>query len=279
MSNEMITDLPSQSTGMLDWTPPVPPTNLIFDDGEPLETPRHRIAMNTLIRSLQHAWADRSDVYVGGNMFVYYSSTQVKNQDFRGPDFFAVCNVDGNRPRQGWVIWEEGGRYPDVIIELLSTSTAETDRGVKKQLYERVFRTPDYFIFDPFDANSLEGWHLDTSKGYQPIAKDHRGWLWCETLGLWLGTWEGVIDREPPTGTCHWARFYDKSGKIVPLPEESAEHRGVLRSLLRLLQSRFGSIPMDVEPCLKAMEVEQLEELVVVSGTVSSFEEFKNRIS
>jgi transposase-like protein len=37
----------------LDWEPPMPPTDLIFDDGEPLETNRHRIAMNTLIRSLQ----------------------------------------------------------------------------------------------------------------------------------------------------------------------------------------------------------------------------------
>lgn len=41
-----------------DWEPPMPPTDLIFDDGEPLETNRHRIAMNVLIRSLQQAWRD-----------------------------------------------------------------------------------------------------------------------------------------------------------------------------------------------------------------------------
>jgi hypothetical protein len=28
------------------WEPPPPPTDLIFDDGEPLESNRHRIAMN-----------------------------------------------------------------------------------------------------------------------------------------------------------------------------------------------------------------------------------------
>ena len=48
----------SESTKVLDWEPPMPPTDLIFDDGEPLETNRHRIAMNTLIRSLQQAWRD-----------------------------------------------------------------------------------------------------------------------------------------------------------------------------------------------------------------------------
>ena len=39
----------SESTKALDWEPSMPPTDLIFDDGEPLETNRHRIAMNTLI--------------------------------------------------------------------------------------------------------------------------------------------------------------------------------------------------------------------------------------
>lgn len=60
-------------------------------------------------------------------MFIYYSSKQAKNNDFRGPDFFAVLNVDGNRSRQGWVVWEEEGRYPDVIIELMSPSTKNVD--------------------------------------------------------------------------------------------------------------------------------------------------------
>lgn len=199
--------------------PPMPPSNLVFDDGEPLETNRHRIAMNVLIRSIQQALAGRSDFFAGGNMFVYYSRNQAMNRDFRGLD------VDSNRDRQGWVVWEENGRYPDVIVELLSPSTATVDRGAKKELYERIFRTPDYFIFDLFDPNSQEGWHLELGRGYQPLQRNERGWLWCEALGLWLGTWEGAIDREPPTGTCQWLRFYDALGNLVLLPEEAAQQR------------------------------------------------------
>jgi hypothetical protein len=45
------------------------------------------------------------------------------------------------------------------------------------------------------------------------------GWLWCETLGYWLGTWQGIIDRE----TAIWARFYDPEGNLIPLPEEAAQ--------------------------------------------------------
>jgi hypothetical protein len=66
------------------WEPPMPPTDLIFDDGEPMESNRHRIAMNVLIRSINQAFANRDDFFAGGNMFVYYSSTQVRNRDFKG---------------------------------------------------------------------------------------------------------------------------------------------------------------------------------------------------
>lgn len=221
MSSEVTTGKMSQTADWLDWEPPMPPTNLIFDDGEPLESNRHRIAMNTLIRSLQQAWADRNDFFTGGNMFIYYSSEQARNRDFRGPDFFAALDVDGTKSRQGWVVWEEDGRYPDAIVELLSDSTAETDKGTKKDIYERVFRTPDYFVFEPFDPNSLQGWHLDANQRYQPLVPDERGSLWCQTLGFWLGTWEGTIDRE----TAVWLRFYDSSGNLVLLPEEAAGAR------------------------------------------------------
>jgi Uma2 family endonuclease len=204
------------------WEPPPPTEDLVFDDGEPLESNRHRIAMNALIRSTQQALAERQDVFVGGNMFVYYSRNQAMNRDFRGPDFFAALDVDGDRERKAWIVWEEGGHYPDVIIELLSDTTAGVDRGVKKSLYERIFRTRNYFIFDPFDPDSLEGWSLEQGQ-YQPLQRNERGWLWCDVLQLWLGTWEGAIDREPASGTCHWLRFYDRQGNLVPFPEEAAQ--------------------------------------------------------
>jgi len=64
---------------------------------------------------------------------------------FRGPDVFIVLNVDGNIRRQKWVVWEEGGRYPNVIFEFLSPSTRQIDRTTKKELYEQVFRTQEYY--------------------------------------------------------------------------------------------------------------------------------------
>ncbi|NJO40357.1 MAG: hypothetical protein HC865_06730 [Cyanobacteria bacterium RU_5_0] len=221
----MVTDpmlkQPDPLTPTVDWVPPMPPTDLIFDDGEPLETNRHRIAMNGLIRSLKHHWSDRQDVFVGGNMFIYYSSKQVRNQDFRGPDFFVVMDVDSDPTRLGWVVWEENGRYPDVIVELLSDSTEAVDLGPKKRLYEQVFKTKDYFVFHPFQSHSLQGWHLHSDRGYQPLESNQQDWLWCQTLGLWLGIWEGKVEDD----TTVWLRFYDEAGNLVLLPEEAAQQR------------------------------------------------------
>ncbi|MBD2091119.1 Uma2 family endonuclease [Microcoleus sp. FACHB-1515] len=220
----------------LDWEHPTPPTDLIFDDGEPLESARHRIAMNVLIASAIAALADRPDSFVGGNMFIYYSRNQAMNRDFRGPDFFVVLDVDGTRERQGWVTWEEDGRYPDVIVELLSPSTATVDRTTKKALYERVFRTADYYVFDPFNPSTFEGWHLSNQR-YHALQPNTQGRLWCETLGLWLGTWTGSVQREPPTGTCEWLRFYDAQGNLILLPEEQERSRAE-QAEIQLAQER-----------------------------------------
>ncbi|MEB3339233.1 Uma2 family endonuclease [Okeania sp.] len=202
-----------------EWEPPMPPTDLIFDDGETLESNRHRIAMNLLIDSLYQHWSDRNDFFAGGNMFIYYSSTQAKNRDFKGPDFFVVLDVDGKTDRQGWVVWQEQGRYPDVIVELTSPSTASVDIGEKKDIYERTFHTQNYFIFNPFEPSSLQGWHLQ-NKQYQDLQPNERGWLWCDQLGLWLGTWEGNILQESGV----WLRFYDSQGNLV-LTAAEREHQ------------------------------------------------------
>jgi Uma2 family endonuclease len=206
---------------IVNWKPHNRHRDLIFDDHKPLRSNRYQIAMNVLIRSLQQLWSDRNDYFTQGNMFIYYSSSQVKNRNFRGSDFFAVLNVDSNNSKEGWVVWEENGRYPDVIVELMSRSTAGIDKGIKKDLYEQTFHTSDYFVYDPFDANSLQGWHLDHEQQYQPLTPNENGWLWCRRLGLWLGAWEGTIDRE----TAIWARFYDVTGNLVLLPEEAAKLR------------------------------------------------------
>ena len=188
-------------------------------DGFPLETPWHLAAICLLIELLTFRWRDRRDFFVGGNMFLYYSLRASRSEDFRGPDFFYVAAVDGQRPREYWAVWDENGKYPNLIVEFLSRSTAMADRTTKKDLCEQTFRTPEYYCFDP-ETNHLEGWHLH-SEHYRPCVPDERGWIWSETLQLWLGTWTGTFHGQTAT----WLRLYDAAGVLVPLGAEAERQR------------------------------------------------------
>lgn len=120
-----------------------PPGDL-YSDEPPLESDLHRLQITLLIQCLEWLWRNRQDFYVSGNITVYYSPDQRKSEDFRGPDFLVVLGTE-RKPRKSWVVWEEGGNYPNVIIELLSDSTASVDKGLKKEIYQNTFRTPEYF--------------------------------------------------------------------------------------------------------------------------------------
>ena len=199
------------------------PIDLITDDGEPMESNNHRVSMNLLIQSLKYYWRDRQDFFVGGNMFVYYSANQVKNQDFKGPDFFVVLDVDGTTNRDAWIAWEEDSRLPDVVIELMSPSTAEVDLTTKKDIYERKLKTQDYFVYNPKNPSSLRGWEL-INRRYQSLSPDRSGRLYCESLGLWLGVWQGTIENSQG----NWLRFFDGDGNLVLMRDEAETQRATL---------------------------------------------------
>ncbi len=192
---------------------PRPPSDLPYSDGEPLESNWHRDAMNFLIELIRVLFHGRTDYFVGGDMFIYFSSQQARNRDFRGPDVYLVKDVDGTHDRLSWIAWEENGRLPDFIVELTSQSTAAVDRGVKKDIYERVFHTKEYFIYDP-GTQLLEGWRLGPRLHYEPLTPDEHGRLWSQELGVWLGTWRGPFNDHLERV---WLRFFKEDGTLVPL--------------------------------------------------------------
>ena len=179
--------------------------DLPCDDGEPMETARHRDQMILLIESLKSYWSERTDYYVGGNMFIHYDPTNTRRS--RGPDFFLVMDVE-NRERKSWVVWQEGMRFPDVIIELLSDSTRQVDKGEKKALYSRLFRTAEYYLYDPYSQEFI-GYRLHGTE-YQEVEPDAERKIYSATTGLSLGVWE------------NWLRWYTEKGELVPTPQELA---------------------------------------------------------
>ncbi|MCJ2542785.1 Uma2 family endonuclease [Thermostichus vulcanus] len=187
----------------------LPPSNLDSDE-PPLESDLHRQQIDLLIRLLQYWWRDRQDFYISGNLTVYYNTEQLKTRDFRGPDVFVVLGTE-KKDRRSWTIWDEGGRYPNVVIELLSSSTAKVDKGAKKTLYQDIWRLPEYYWFDPHSLE-LAGFRLVEGR-YQEIPPDSAGYLPSEQLGLKLGIHAGKL------------RWFTAEGQLIPLPEEAERQR------------------------------------------------------
>jgi Uma2 family endonuclease len=126
----------------------MPDTRELLSDEPQMESTQHYQQLALLVSHLEWHWREQTDFFIGANLTVYYTHQQLHQRQFRGPDFFLVREVDP-RPRTSWVVWNEQGRYPDLIIELLSDSTAEVDRIEKKRLYQNIFHTHEYFWFSP----------------------------------------------------------------------------------------------------------------------------------
>jgi Uma2 family endonuclease len=209
------------------------PFELVYDDGEPLETDWHTLELPLLRELIYQAMAERgrTNFFAGANIFVYYSVEQARDvaeevtkglqeRAFRGPDVFWVGGVDPDRERKVWIAWEEGGRLPDVIFEMLSPSTAKKDRTEKRDLYARVFRTAEYFLYEP-ETHELEGLRL-ADRFYQPIQPDENGRLWSEQLGVFVGLWRSpLLERS----AADWVRLFRSDGSLIPTQAEEKDQQ------------------------------------------------------
>ncbi|NJL60263.1 MAG: Uma2 family endonuclease [Desulfobacteraceae bacterium] len=108
--------------------------------------------------------------------------------------------------RKSWVVWQEGMKYPDLIIELLSDTTWKTDKGEKKKIYEQIFRTSEYYIYDPF-SYEFEGYRLSGGR-YKTVKPDNERKIYSPVTGLWL-----AVRND-------WLRWMSDDGYLLPSPDE-----------------------------------------------------------
>lgn len=213
------------------------PPRDIWSEEPPLESYAHLQQILILLQCLEWLWQDRNDYFAAANLSIYYSPNQKKSEDFRGPDFFVVLGTERRLDRKSWVVWGEGGKYPDVIVEILSPSTAKIDRGEKKQIYQDIFRTPDYFWFDP-ETLEFQGFRLMEGQ-YQAIEPTDRGWLWSDRLGLFLGIYQQQL------------RYFNREGELITTPAEVAKQERQEKVLalqqIEQLKSRLRELGADLE--------------------------------
>lgn len=138
-------------------------------DGEPLAESDFQLAWIVyLLNVLSYHFRQRDDVYVAGNLLIYYEEGMPSSRV--APDVFVVMGA-GNYKRKTYKVWEEG-ESPHFILEVLSPSTVSRDRSEKKGLYE-FLGVQEYFMFDPIgdlvSPPPLKGYQLVDGL-YQPMS-------------------------------------------------------------------------------------------------------------
>ena len=88
----------------------MPDAQLLLSDEPEMESSLHYAQLALLVSCLEWLWRDlpdsnhSPDFFIGANLTIYFSRQQLKNKDFRGPDFFLVKDTP-NQPRPSWVVW------------------------------------------------------------------------------------------------------------------------------------------------------------------------------
>jgi Uma2 family endonuclease len=152
-------------------------------DGQPMaETTLHREVMSKVIGGLERRYVDVPDVWVGGNLLLYYQRGNPEKSV--APDVLLTRGIAKWR-RPIYLLWEE--KPPTLIFEITSRRTRKEDTGAKKDLYERL-GVAELVLFDPYGEYlkpRLQGYRLERGR-YQPIALDRDSSLDLRTTGLTL---------------------------------------------------------------------------------------------
>ena len=115
-------------------------------DGTPMaESDPARDYLTYGVEALSLYFQNRQDVYVSGNLFIYYKkgipSAVV------APDVFVVFGVP-KKKRLSYKVWEENNQVPSFVLEVTSATTQEIDEEEKPRKYAQL-GVLEYFQYDP----------------------------------------------------------------------------------------------------------------------------------
>ena len=203
-----------------------------IDDDESLAESEHQLFPLTYAHAALTGWFEGDPTtWVGADMFLYYEEGVPSS--VVAPDVFVVTRTHKRHKRNIFQTWVEG-RVPDLVLEIMSSTSVRRDMVTKYALY-RDLGIHEYWLYDPtkegFIEPRLRGYILVDGE-YQPIERreaDGRHVGVSEVLGLELHA-----DAE-------WFRFFDpESCEYLPdtyenrrALEESENTRRELESLLR----------------------------------------------
>ena len=239
-------------------------------DGQPMtESDPTRDYLIYGVEALGVYFQDRPDVYVSGNLFVYYK--RGVPDAVVSPDVFVVFGVE-KKKRRSFKAWEENGKLPSFVMEITSKTTQENDEVEKREKYSRM-GVAEYFQYDPtgdYLQPALKGARLAAGT-YRPIPaqllSDGSVSIPSEVLGLDLQLLNGELRfYNPATGKklltpleTEWARqAAELAQQEAELAQQEAE-QSLQRAIARLMG--LGLTISQVAETLN-LSIEAVQELI-----------------
>lgn len=223
---------------------PLPTIDYPSSDGMPMaESDFQRKPLTYAVEALSIHFQARENVYVSGNLFIYYEEGNPKA--VVAPDVFVVMGTD-KRDRPSYMLWEEP-KAPDFVMEITSRSTRSEDQGAKRGIYA-FLGVREYFQYDPtgdYLEPPLKGFRL-IGENYEPLSAgslpDGALSLHSDVLGLDIRLENGAL------------RFYDPTtGQKLLTHGEAEEGRHAAEERAQTAEARVA----ELEAHLQALQDER----------------------
>ena len=200
--------------------------------------------------ALDRYYQDRNDVYVVGNLLLYYQEGD--RSKVVSPDLMVVFGAS-KRIRSSYLLWQEP-KAPDFVLEIASESTYRGDQSEKRDIYADM-GVLEYWQCDPvgdYLKPPLLGYRLVESR-YVPIPvtamKDDMLVGHSEPLGL-------ELHLTPDASVRDVLRFYDPAaGEPLRSLREEARARREAEGQLQETQERLR----EEQAARQALEAELLK--------------------
>ena len=226
-------------------------------DGEPMaESDYQYTPMSYAVSSLRVRYHGREDVYIAGDMLVYYRMNQ---RNVRvAPDVYAVFGVTGNHRRDTWLVWREG-KAPDFVMEIASPGTWRRDVGEKRDIYARM-RVQEYVRLDPTGQCFTPALVIESlDDGIyrpRPVTMDADGILrgYSAVLELEICVLPGLELRFYDPATGEWLRSHQESETALRAAEAAKQAAEVGLQQSEAARQRFEAARQAAEAELRQSE-------------------------
>ena len=223
-----------------------------YSDGQPMaESEAQLRTMVYLLGVLYGRYRERADVYVGGDMFLYYE--RGNPAAVVAPDVFVVVGAPKREeaPRLSYKLWEEP-KGPDFVLEVASRRTWTKDRDEKPAVYAKL-GVAEYWRYDPTGelyAPRLGGMRLAGGRYRDPVpevAALGGRMLHSAVLGLDLRLERGggLRVRDPVTGRDFLA--YDEEAAARREAEARATEEAAVRRAAEVRAAEEAAARADAE--------------------------------